>query len=172
MLDGVFWICYRVAGGGTCFVFFFQAEDGIRDADVTGVQTCALPIFGGRADRRGQQGAVARELAAQQPRGGATAAGLEADHAVAAPVLTSTVLTSTVLTSTVLTRTVLGGRFLAGQREGDRHLGGRGERAGRVGQRLGGDEHGGGQFRAGRSPAQLANGEPVPGGGDQRENLA
>src|SRR6266699_1424890 len=28
----------------TYFVFFFQAEDGIRDADVTGVQTCALPI--------------------------------------------------------------------------------------------------------------------------------
>src|SRR5690554_7676669 len=28
-----------------CFVFFFQAEDGIRDADVTGVQTCALPIW-------------------------------------------------------------------------------------------------------------------------------
>src|SRR6266699_5111630 len=27
-------------------VFFFQAEDGIRDADVTGVQTCALPISG------------------------------------------------------------------------------------------------------------------------------
>src|SRR5690554_6823976 len=26
-------------------LFFFQAEDGIRDADVTGVQTCALPIF-------------------------------------------------------------------------------------------------------------------------------
>src|SRR3989442_10537944 len=25
-------------------VFFFKAEDGIRDADVTGVQTCALPI--------------------------------------------------------------------------------------------------------------------------------
>src|SRR5690554_7449895 len=25
--------------------FFFQAEDGIRDADVTGVQTCALPIL-------------------------------------------------------------------------------------------------------------------------------
>src|SRR3989442_8102739 len=24
--------------------FFFQAEDGIREADVTGVQTCALPI--------------------------------------------------------------------------------------------------------------------------------
>src|SRR5690625_5346760 len=27
------------------FVFFFQAEDGIRDGHVTGVQTCALPIF-------------------------------------------------------------------------------------------------------------------------------
>src|SRR5690554_7685368 len=25
-------------------IFFFQAEDGIRGADVTGVQTCALPI--------------------------------------------------------------------------------------------------------------------------------
>src|SRR5256885_7012868 len=28
-----------------CFCFFFQAEDGIRDYKVTGVQTCALPIF-------------------------------------------------------------------------------------------------------------------------------
>src|SRR3989441_2996710 len=28
------------------FFFFFQAEDGIRDKLVTGVQTCALPIFG------------------------------------------------------------------------------------------------------------------------------
>src|SRR5256886_11548559 len=26
------------------FIFFFQAEDGIRDLTVTGVQTCALPI--------------------------------------------------------------------------------------------------------------------------------
>src|SRR5260370_17552080 len=37
------------------FIFFFQAEDGIRDSSVTGVQTCALPIyrgdeFAGRAD--------------------------------------------------------------------------------------------------------------------------
>src|SRR3989440_3434637 len=32
------------------FFFFFQAEDGIRDLIVTGVQTCALPIYprGGR----------------------------------------------------------------------------------------------------------------------------
>src|SRR6266542_900701 len=29
------------------FFFFFQAEDGIRDATVTGVQTCALPIWAG-----------------------------------------------------------------------------------------------------------------------------
>src|SRR3712207_9312237 len=29
--------------------FFFQAEDGIRDIGVTGVQTCALPISGGAA---------------------------------------------------------------------------------------------------------------------------
>src|SRR5256885_9459261 len=41
-----------------CGFFFFQAEDGIRDYKVTGVQTCALPIFGrtfiegvNRADR-------------------------------------------------------------------------------------------------------------------------
>src|SRR5204863_6001888 len=27
------------------FLFFFQAEDGIRDLYVTGVQTCALPIY-------------------------------------------------------------------------------------------------------------------------------
>src|SRR5260370_10026733 len=29
--------------------FFFQAEDGIRDSSVTGVQTCALPIYFARA---------------------------------------------------------------------------------------------------------------------------
>src|SRR2546426_2930339 len=32
------------AGGYMRMVFFFQAEDGIRDYKVTGVQTCALPI--------------------------------------------------------------------------------------------------------------------------------
>src|SRR6266540_5369400 len=31
------------------FFFFFQAEDGIRDRDVTGVQTCALPIYENKA---------------------------------------------------------------------------------------------------------------------------
>src|SRR2546426_6122640 len=32
-------------GRDSVFFFFFQAEDGIRDYKVTGVQTCALPIF-------------------------------------------------------------------------------------------------------------------------------
>src|SRR2546426_1336043 len=36
---------YKVTGVQTC-AFFFQAEDGIRDYKVTGVQTCALPICG------------------------------------------------------------------------------------------------------------------------------
>src|SRR3712207_9134902 len=31
-------------------VFFFQAEDGIRDIGVTGVQTCAVPIWRDRLD--------------------------------------------------------------------------------------------------------------------------
>src|SRR5436305_5884978 len=38
--------------------FFFQAEDGIRDADVTGVQTCALPISPPRARQGARQGAT------------------------------------------------------------------------------------------------------------------
>src|SRR3712207_7147012 len=36
MVQVYIWWCY--------FFFFFQAEDGIRDIGVTGVQTCALPI--------------------------------------------------------------------------------------------------------------------------------
>ena len=35
----------RVRWKGWICVFFFQAEDGIRDLHVTGVQTCALPIY-------------------------------------------------------------------------------------------------------------------------------
>src|SRR5712664_2175840 len=37
--------------------FFFQAEDGIRDLIVTGVQTCALPISPGTVGQRGQKSA-------------------------------------------------------------------------------------------------------------------
>src|SRR5207253_7589817 len=35
-----------------CLLFFFQAEDGIRDGHVTGVQTCALPISWWHEDAR------------------------------------------------------------------------------------------------------------------------
>src|SRR2546430_9655385 len=40
-------LCTRISVLVTAalFFFFFQAEDGIRDLTVTGVQTCALPIF-------------------------------------------------------------------------------------------------------------------------------
>src|SRR5690348_17374699 len=37
-------------------VFFFQAEDGIRDGRVTGVQTCALPISGGETPTLSRMG--------------------------------------------------------------------------------------------------------------------
>src|SRR5437660_2142206 len=47
------------------FFFFFQAEDGIRDGHVTGVQTCALPIYLGLA--------VAVEVAGRQIAGQADA---------------------------------------------------------------------------------------------------
>src|SRR2546429_2201191 len=44
-------VCMISNGSGTAadnesYFFFFQAEDGIRDVAVTGVQTCALPICG------------------------------------------------------------------------------------------------------------------------------
>src|SRR2546430_11345480 len=52
-------------------LFFFQAEDGIRDLTVTGVQTCALPIFFTRsareflAQRREAQTALHQDLGAE-----------------------------------------------------------------------------------------------------------
>src|SRR5207245_8398885 len=45
--------------------FFFQAEDGIRDATVTGVQTCALPIFLSTSDVRDQDLQRTSRVAAQ-----------------------------------------------------------------------------------------------------------
>src|SRR5437762_12994163 len=51
------------------FFFFFQAEDGIRDTSVTGVQTCALPIWqGGTSGYVASKGAIlglTREWAAE-----------------------------------------------------------------------------------------------------------
>src|SRR2546430_14794743 len=71
-----------------CFFFFFQAEDGIRDLTVTGVQTCALPICPGGAavpeDRAEAGGAYHARTGAQgqlrRPALGPGAAG----HAAAA----------------------------------------------------------------------------------------
>src|SRR5207245_8732624 len=60
------------------FYFFFQAEDGIRDATETGVQTCALPISPVHRDRRGDwrdrqdgrgQGADGRDRRSPDGRG-------------------------------------------------------------------------------------------------------
>src|SRR5437764_10510362 len=65
------------------FFFFFQAEDGIRDTSVTGVQTCALPIFGAPhagGDRHGQpdRGRKAEQghVLAERPGQGVQAAGV------------------------------------------------------------------------------------------------
>src|SRR2546423_7196861 len=57
------------------YFFFFQAEDGIRDKLVTGVQTCALPISCGVVQRAtgeavGNPGSGERELVEVQPDGG------------------------------------------------------------------------------------------------------
>src|SRR6266446_8845714 len=66
-----------------CF-FFFQAEDGIRDYKVTGVQTCALPIFGARsaaggrgAGGRGRPGRRRADDGDRDPRDRLRAAGGE-----------------------------------------------------------------------------------------------
>src|SRR5256885_12618168 len=49
--------------------FFFQAEDGIRDYKVTGVQTCALPIcvpsVAHRSDLRGSSASSAQKYASE-----------------------------------------------------------------------------------------------------------
>src|SRR5205809_2375252 len=77
-----------VAGGGMgcVLVFFFQAEDGIRDVAVTGVQTCALPIYsaGGRtpaAAALGRGDAGSRDRPAPQ-RPERRSSGSRADGAV------------------------------------------------------------------------------------------
>src|SRR5438445_237214 len=68
-------------GSCVCF-FFFQAEDGIRDIGVTGVQTCALPISRG-------------PCAAHEPRSGPHRRGSRACRGCAPPGRHSTLLRST-----------------------------------------------------------------------------
>src|SRR5437868_8876267 len=46
--------------------FFFQAEDGIRDRNVTGVQTCALPISGKRLAAVARVAGDRRRVASQR----------------------------------------------------------------------------------------------------------
>src|SRR5256885_6267990 len=55
---GMLLLASLVSPRTSCSVFFFfQAEDGIRDYKVTGVQTCALPIYRPRhGDRRRRAG--------------------------------------------------------------------------------------------------------------------
>src|SRR2546429_1335722 len=66
---------YGDGGAGLKTFFFFQAEDGIRDVAVTGVQTCALPICrcaGARGrDRPAALPARSRADAPRQRVGGA-----------------------------------------------------------------------------------------------------
>src|SRR5256885_3143005 len=46
---------------------FFQAEDGIRDYKVTGVQTCALPILAMSADERAGRTSLREKQIAEEP---------------------------------------------------------------------------------------------------------
>src|SRR5260370_16457634 len=57
------------------FVFFFQAEDGIRDSSVTGVQTCALPICPGACRRHRSTLGTTRRAVGRTHDHGARAAG-------------------------------------------------------------------------------------------------
>src|SRR2546430_4380251 len=50
------------------FFFFFQAEDGIRDLTVTGVQTCALPISIGVPPRSAKRRFAGARCATQRRR--------------------------------------------------------------------------------------------------------
>src|SRR6478736_456768 len=60
------------------FFFFFQAEDGIRDLTVTGVQTCALPISVPAVVARGRASPFV-------PAGAGTGAGGQDDRATDVP---------------------------------------------------------------------------------------
>src|SRR5690606_40444120 len=58
------------------FCVFFQAEDGIRDFHVTGVQTCALPILTGAAGTGDAVGAGEASCSAAASGAGGSAASL------------------------------------------------------------------------------------------------
>src|SRR2546426_6947506 len=64
-----------------CIFFFFQAEDGIRDYKVTGVQTCALPISGRREGAPASAPRLFGEREARDQRHEPHAAGASRDQA-------------------------------------------------------------------------------------------
>src|SRR6266542_2583815 len=73
------------------FFFFFQAEDGIRDATVTGVQTCALPIFPSTS-RRWPTSSRARRPRRSPARSSACAARRSCSSITCAPSATCTTI--------------------------------------------------------------------------------
>src|SRR5262249_59693159 len=64
-------LIYSITTTYSHFVFFFQAEDGIRDWSVTGVQTCALPILRAALREAAAAGATAASLRGRRARRGA-----------------------------------------------------------------------------------------------------
>src|SRR5690606_40626659 len=79
LVFGFYFYCLYYLGFFCFFFFFFQAEDGIRDFHVTGVQTCALPIsvdLRFRPDRRTSPARTGRDrqTAPGRPHDGALTA--------------------------------------------------------------------------------------------------
>src|SRR5690606_39979885 len=100
--------------------FFFQAEDGIRDFHVTGVQTCALPISAWTPGRIGKR---ARGLFPDRPVALLASVGTE-DHALR---WKDSVTSPAELTSFIVDGFVHGGRDRKSVVEGKRRGGGGGE---------------------------------------------
>src|ERR1035437_6706094 len=92
---------------GILWCFFFQAEDGIRDIGVTGVQTCALPIwvtFNGN----GMALPAAPEIAVEQPPGTDLVDGVSTNDFGSVAVGASTSLTFTIKNTGTADLTILG----------------------------------------------------------------
>src|SRR6266478_8094544 len=77
------------------YFFFFQAEDGIRDLTVTGVQTCALPIFSGHVTTDGDRLVLpvrAVDGGLEQPENGGMQRVVQMGHVFVLPVRRECVL--------------------------------------------------------------------------------
>src|SRR5256886_11081180 len=77
------WCCFekRRASYKCAVFFFFQAEDGIRDLTVTGVQTCALPICAvGEVQAKLHVGSLLRIEVGREPHLDAEGLGAHALH--------------------------------------------------------------------------------------------